>query len=179
MAARLVGPLRDAAEAHVRWLLAPHGLDDASTLVYPFVVQLLASWAGFLFFAARDYRAWKAGTLKAEKLPSRHPLTDYPAGADGILCGVRLEPFWYTQLSMAPAVLFNQCVAWPLASLLVVWPQWETRHRPLAEWGAVELLLWFAALMLIADQLWCVRVREGGTARWPRGALARARASLS
>jgi hypothetical protein len=67
---------------------------------------------------------------------------------------VRFEPFWYAQLHMAPLVLFNQCVQWALTSLLLVWPLWQTRERPLADWGAGELPLCCLALMLATDQLW-------------------------
>jgi sterol desaturase/sphingolipid hydroxylase (fatty acid hydroxylase superfamily) len=63
--------------------------------------------------------------------------------------------FWYSQLFMVPLVLFNQCVVWPLVSLLVVWPLWASRDGSVAAWGGwAGTLGAMVGLMLISDQLW-------------------------
>jgi hypothetical protein len=48
---------------------------------------------------------------------------------------------------MVPLVLFNQCVVWPLVSLLCVVPTWAARHASVASgawgpWGAGALHAW-------------------------------------
>jgi sterol desaturase/sphingolipid hydroxylase (fatty acid hydroxylase superfamily) len=167
-------PLAAALSSHLAFLLQPHSqeLSSASTLFFPWLVQLLLSWVGFSIYIAWDCSARSRGTLESEKLPSRHPIHVSPLSPEeaGVLPDGRLllfrgllpealcpavSVFWYSQLFMVPLVLFNQCVVWPLTSLLLVWPLWAQREAPLASWGG--LLGSVAALiplMLISDQLW-------------------------
>lgn len=151
---------------HSTWSLA-------RTLFYPWLIQFVFSWVGFTIYMVWDYRCMLAGRLEVDKLPSRHPihvspLEDREVAPDGtaqVWLGVlpaflcpRLSPFWYSQLFMVPMVLFNQCVVWPLASLLVVWPSWAGRDgERVGEWaggGSLGLLPSLLALMLVSDQLW-------------------------
>ena len=142
-------------------------------MFWPWFIQFLFSWVGFLIYMVWDYQSMKSGRLEADKLPSRHPihispLADNELAPDGTallwvdllpaaLCP-RVSPFWYSQLFMVPLVLFNQCVVWPLASLLVVWPIWAGRDvQSVWEWPGglfLGLLPSLFALMLLSDQLW-------------------------
>ena len=136
------------------WLALPAALPPADTLLYPWLVQFLLSWVGFSIYMVWDYRCHLAGTLATAKLPSRHAihvqpraaLPDSALGADGTallftdllpraLCP-RVSVFWFSQLFMVPLVLFNQCIVWPLVSLLCIWPLWAGRDGSLAAWAA-------------------------------------------
>jgi sterol desaturase/sphingolipid hydroxylase (fatty acid hydroxylase superfamily) len=146
-------------------------LTHERTFFIPWAVQFVMSWVGFLIFAAWDYDAYSRGALEAEKLPSRHPihLSPLPDGAADkarrlplfsdwlplALCP-RVSVFWYTQLFMVPLVLVNQCVVWPLVSLLVVVPTWSRTATSLSAWGPWGAGALAAALpiMLVSDQLW-------------------------
>jgi len=157
----------------VAWLTTPHPFSDAATLFYPWLVQCVASWVGFSIYIVWDYRCHIAGTLASAKLPSRHALHLQPRAAlpdcalapDGTaelwadLLPAPLRPrvsvFWFSQLFMVPLVLFNQCVVWPLVSLLCVWPAWARRDGTLEAWGGLLPALGaMVALMLVSDQLW-------------------------
>ena len=169
MPATLSTPLGDLA----RWLSPPRSLDawaNLDTLLLPFLVQLALSWVGFTIYIVWDYRAMRAGALATAKLPSRHPIQRSALPASSLLpdgtallwSGVlpaalcpRVGPFWHSQLFMVPLVLFNQCVVWPLVSLLVVWPAWAGRDGSVAAWGGWPgTLAAMVALMLVSDQLW-------------------------
>jgi sterol desaturase/sphingolipid hydroxylase (fatty acid hydroxylase superfamily) len=167
--AEAIGRVPSALTSHAAFLAEPHGVwPDAMTLVLPWAVHFVFSWLGFLLYMVWDYNAYRAGKLKALKLPTRHPVDAAPAeamspGVDPvsptpahwpILFGIRMPPFWYSQLFMCPLVLFNQLVVWPLVSLLVVWPQWARNYRPLADWTWAELLPTMVVLFLISDVMW-------------------------
>lgn len=138
--------LRALLSSHVAWLSTPHrNWRDAETLVVPWAVQFVCSWAAFLLYMRLDYEHYMRGSLygPSAKLPSRHPL----------------RPFWAVQLRMVPLVLFNQCVVWPLVSLAVVWPLWARTNTSalgdvLGGWRAGALLPAFLACMAASDQLW-------------------------
>lgn len=138
------------AVRHVAFLSTPHTLTNASasgglqldsgsysaaeTFLLPWLVQFVASWVAFLGYMANDYRHYRAATLESAKLPTRHPL----------------KPFWPSQLRMLPLVLYNQCVVWPLTSLLLVWPQWSMARGSYG-WLTLPVML---LLMLVSDQMW-------------------------
>jgi hypothetical protein len=165
--------LRAALASYAAWLTTPHAPADAATLFYPWLVQFLASWVGFSIYIVWDYRCHIAGTLASAKLPSRHALHLQPRAAlpdcalapDGTAelwadllpraLRPRVSVFWFSQLFMVPLVLFNQCVVWPLVSLLCVWPAWARRDGSLEAWGGLlPAIAAMAALMLVSDQLW-------------------------
>jgi len=145
-----LSPLGDALYSHAlwhfSWLATPHrSWREAETLLLPWVVQLLCSWAAFLLYMRLDYQHYTQAQLygPSVKLPSRHPL----------------RPFWHSQLRMVPLVLFNQCVVWPLVSLLLVWPLWARTNTsalgdPLGGWRLAALVPAFLACMAASDQLW-------------------------
>ena len=158
-------------EDHVTYLTSPHAgnWDSARLLFWPWFIQFVMSWVGFSIYMAWDYSSWRRGTLESDKLPSRHPLTDSPLPSSLLLPGAtlrlfegllpawacpRVSIFWYSQLFMVPLVLFNQCVVWPLASLLVVWPQWALAAGRGGAWGALPALAALAPVLLVSDQLW-------------------------
>ena len=158
---------------YVSFFLQPHTLSSARTLLLPWLVQFIMSWVGFSIYMVWDYQHYTARTLASAKLPSRHAIHLQPRAAlpdsallpDGTallytdllpraLCP-RVSIFWYSQLFMVPLVLFNQCVVWPLMSLVFVWPLWAGRDGSLASFGGfLPSLAAMVALMLVSDQLW-------------------------
>ena len=126
------------------FLAVPHGgaWDTMKTIVVPWAIQFVASWAAFLIYMKMDYDHYTAGTLSAHKLPTRHPL----------------KPFWEVQLRMIPLVLYNQLVVWPLMYLLFIWPIWSQTHISEVEWsqrfGWWSLPVVWLLLAVISDQMW-------------------------
>jgi hypothetical protein len=185
----------EGARAHVAFLLRPGGggggggggnggvgasLANASNLLVPWAVQLVASWLAFASYARIDAEHFAKGAehFHAVKLPTRHPVDRSPlerAGAAGpgegaapaaaaaaafppLFCGlVRCRSaFAYSQLHMVPLVLYNQLVVWPLVSLLLVWPTWQAREAAsgVGAWPAAAQGALLVALMLVSDHLW-------------------------
>jgi sterol desaturase/sphingolipid hydroxylase (fatty acid hydroxylase superfamily) len=140
---------------HAQFLAAPHSFEDAGTLLWPWLIQVVASWVAFSIYIAWDWNARRTNALESSKLPSRHPVHEAQT-EDGrtVFWGVPLSAFAYNQVFMCPLVLYNQFVVWPLTSLLIVWPQWQAHHVPVAGWSWTALLPTFAACMLCSDLLW-------------------------
>lgn len=142
MAAWLAG----AAREHVAWLTTEHRTwAEAQTLVVPWATQFVCSWAAFLLYMRLDYVHYVNRRLYGPdvKLPSRHPMV----------------PFWRSQLRMVPLVLFNQCVVWPLVSLLLVWPLWARTNTsspaaPLGGWSLAQLAPALLACLFVSDLQW-------------------------
>jgi sterol desaturase/sphingolipid hydroxylase (fatty acid hydroxylase superfamily) len=101
--------------------------------------MFVMSWTGFISYMFQDYKHYQSKQLEALKLPTRHPLA----------------PFWKSQLSMVPAVLFNELVVWPLVSLLVIAPQWSANYD--AVWWSDRWYLTpfaFIGCLLVSDFMW-------------------------
>ena len=161
-----------ALAQHAAWLRAPHTLAEASNLLVPWLVQLIASWVAFLLYAYIDAEHFAKGAdyFHNVKLPTRHPIdrsplerghaasgrgsTDFPP----LFCGlVRVKSaFAYSQLFMVPLVLFNQCVIWPCVSLLFVWPLWQRREAAsgIGAWPWPQQLAALVLLMVVSDHIW-------------------------
>lgn len=137
-------------------LTAPAPSNYFWVFLAPWAVMFTFSWIGFSMYMYHDYQAYKAKELAQRKLPTRHPLV----------------PFWESQLTMVPCVLWNELVVWPITSLIFIAPHWSRNYNP--EWWSEH---WYLGLpvaivcLLVSDFLWywshrLLHVRAGPINFW-------------